>query len=1297
MHQITQVEAKDIGCLDGSQLVRLLHVLLLAEARSRNINKTGIHVPFEINVADGGSDGQWDGEIEANDYIPKKLTVFQSKAQDLSPAQCADEMHKENSTDLKSQVKKVLEAGGAYVFFCSHSYNTDQLEKRITKAQEALKNAGRLTWETDEIRFLDATQIAQWVNKHAAALTYVCLCTRIRQEVALRDYKHWSEDPLFEFDFQSNDHVNGFISEIRSTLSEPRGIARITGPSGLGKTRLGFEVFHAPAHGDGGKVREALAASVVYLDMQIYRRAVLGWVNQLALGGHSGVVVVDNCSRENHNILQASILHPTSKLSLLTLDYVPEIPFGDSISHIQMTPEIMRDVVPKILAAVPGLKQTLGEAGIQRVAEFAHGFPQIAILTAKAGHALDLQTLNQQGELANRLLWGWGEEDSDAKEVIRCLSPFAEIGCSGNYAAQLEFIRGDLCRGLSDYNFRRLTQRFRDNRVLQEVGDFLMVAPPPLAAALAADWLECVSDDYFQELLPKIGACGLTESFCRRLRQIDFSPRARALCERLMGLSGSFASAEVLNSEAGSQVFRALSEVNPLAATECLYRVTQGWSSVEFSQIATGRRDLIWTLEKLVWDTSLFPKAAKILLGFAAGETEHWANNATGQFCQLFHIFLPGTQHPAIGRLAVIEEGLRHGDSKVKEVCVEALGAALSSDYFSRTGGSEQSGTRLPMSDYNPANNREIWDYWKAVFMILKRLITESTVLSAKALNTLGGKLSAILSCPLVNELEDEFKLIAENQAGFWPAAREEIKRVLDYRKEIGAEHREIVKRWLGYVTPSDLRNRLKDVVANPGWHHEKGEDGKMNDLSELNAIKLADELHHNGDEWMKHLDVLMEGDQQQTWAFGKRCLELASDQMGLFDLCLNAYSSLVAKDRNPQLLRGMINHLAGTEDAAIILDRIAADSELRGDLLISLTTACATKVRDFERVSTLIKAGDLPPKSVNAFAFGSITAGFEISEFLAELTDLKDRVPEAAPSILYVVFMFCYHHQDRLERMRDLLADLVVMPQVLSALKNSEVGHAWEVCVEFLLRGPKKDFAAQLSIALTNAVTTSGMIGYGDNYVSKAATTLLREHPKDSWPVFSAAVKDEHGKPRFSVLELLSNAGYVGDSGVPLSRLPTEEFRRWVEQNRELVPYFLRQIPLYQTEVVHPPQLSEPTLVEGGEPEEVAALRDVVNRDLNEAALSEQYVWHSHAKVLLDVFGKDYLRGCLNSDLFSFGSTGSRVPYLEKRVALVQGLTRSDNPELKMIAESLIDALQSEIKREQKFDAQRSAGIHAW
>ena len=294
MNQLNQIEAADITRLDQSQLVRLLHTLLCSEARRRNINKSGIHVPFEITVKDGGLDGKWDGDIESNDYIPNKLTFYQSKAQALGPAQCADEIHKEDSTELKSQVKTVLDAGGAYVFFCSHPYNPDFIAPRIAKAREALQAAGRETWQTDRLHFLDATLIAQWTNLHASAFAYVCRCTRTWQAIALRDYNHWRRDPSFQYPFQSKESLDANVLSIRGSLNEPRGIARITGPCGLGKTRLGFEVFNLNGAGESEKIREVLAASVVYLDMQIYGRDVPGWVNQLALAGYSGTIVVDN-------------------------------------------------------------------------------------------------------------------------------------------------------------------------------------------------------------------------------------------------------------------------------------------------------------------------------------------------------------------------------------------------------------------------------------------------------------------------------------------------------------------------------------------------------------------------------------------------------------------------------------------------------------------------------------------------------------------------------------------------------------------------------------------------------------------------------------------------------------------------------------------------------------------------------------------------------------------------------------------------------------------------------------------
>jgi hypothetical protein len=117
MNQLNKVGPEHIKQLGAEQLVRLLHLLLHAEAKDRLLAKHGIHVPFQINVPDGGRDGKWDADIGANEYIPKKLTYYQCKAQNLTVGDCRSEILRNDEKDnirLKEKVEEVLNQGGAY-------------------------------------------------------------------------------------------------------------------------------------------------------------------------------------------------------------------------------------------------------------------------------------------------------------------------------------------------------------------------------------------------------------------------------------------------------------------------------------------------------------------------------------------------------------------------------------------------------------------------------------------------------------------------------------------------------------------------------------------------------------------------------------------------------------------------------------------------------------------------------------------------------------------------------------------------------------------------------------------------------------------------------------------------------------------------------------------------------------------------------------------------------------------------------------------------------------------------------
>src|SRR5687768_10772307 len=95
---ITKIEPKEIEQLGPDDLVRLLHRLLHCEARYFGLQKTGILVPFQINVPDGGRDGRWNANIGQHEFIPRPLTFYQCKADHITEAMCRDEVAPEKKT-----------------------------------------------------------------------------------------------------------------------------------------------------------------------------------------------------------------------------------------------------------------------------------------------------------------------------------------------------------------------------------------------------------------------------------------------------------------------------------------------------------------------------------------------------------------------------------------------------------------------------------------------------------------------------------------------------------------------------------------------------------------------------------------------------------------------------------------------------------------------------------------------------------------------------------------------------------------------------------------------------------------------------------------------------------------------------------------------------------------------------------------------------------------------------------------------------------------------------------------------
>ena len=69
--------------------------------------------------------------------------------------------------------------------------------------------------------------------------------------------------------------------------------------------------------------------------------------------------------------------------------------------------------------------------------------------------------------------------------------------------------------------------------------------------------------------------------------------------------------------------------------------------------------------------------------------------------------------------------------------------------------------------------------------------------------------------------------------------------------------------------------------------------------------------------------------------------------------------------------------------------------------------------------------------------------------------------------------------------------------------------------------------------------------------------------------------------------------------------------------------------------------------------------------------------------------------RQAVGRNLYSYGSSGSRVPYIEKRLALLHELERHRQQTVKEMARSLIKAFEADKVQEQISDQEEAAGIY--
>lgn len=1271
---INEVTYKDIKLLNDVPLSDLLLTLLTSESQHFKFKGiTEIIVPLRINVGDAGDDGRVSCEdTNGSRYITNGNALFQCKATDLSPQEIFDEFFSVNikekpevlgtekkkgrkavtrQLELKAKIKEVLDAGGQYIFFIRHDYNSKLLKSRVEKAQEALSVYNELhgtKYSPDQVRVMEGNEIAGWTNNYINAVTKVQGHNGIHRPDGLKAMTELDDFlSIHNIAFHSNTRLDQHIKVVQKSAETERSVLRVIGHSGLGKTRLVYEALKA-----SGLIEQA-----AYFDIVSDGQNIVNFVRTYGKR-FQGIIIVDNCEYHIHKALKEEVTRQGGTFRLITIDYNVAEEFDKSKTngenYIFLNNEQTSDIVKKILE--DQFEGRLDRSHISQIAEYSEGYPGMAVLFANArvDGMNDLSELLGDENIA-RLAFGrdWATKDETKFDILQACSIFSHFGRPASnaiqylsseektlYANQRDLIITKICDpARSKRDFSQSTEYFENRRVMERRGNFLSVKPTPLAVKLALNWWKHFDQSELQDLFPKLEELGMAIPLVNRLSELDQLSEAKQIVNGLLGENSPFGSAEVLNTTLGSRLFRSIASVNPETSMNTIERVF-GQISLQTlkSDFGPGRRYIIWALEVLAFRKDYFQRAARQLFRFAAAENENISNNATGQLLQLFHIVLAGTEADLDQRLEVIDEHLNNENETIVHLAVSAMIRGMKGDSFRRDIGAEKQGSGPHLIDFTPtwAQSAQYWD------SLIERLLNIARENSNERERIKSGLPHAFRNLyynnlgPLVEKCVKGF---LEFDKAFWEEAINQLKASLQY-ETVNQDDQKNIHSLLGLLEPQTIEDQVKFYVSLPSWQYSHKSEEDYVDYAQIEAEKFADRLVASHVNLIDILPMILRGEQRKGLAFGKR-LGQATQDMGIAREMLKALAEVEKTEQNPDAIAGFISELPKQERNQL-LKEILADENLALHAIF-ITRVQQPDLSEVMSLFTLLDSTKIDIRHFYQFTYGRGLDSLTPDEVMIVFQKLSS-YDHGAMVALELSQQYIGKDEQLWNKFKPFIRTLIADNNLLLRQSASQAKYSWSQAVERLF---EDSHDISLMESITQQIRDTGRldrISSIDHYLYGVVQKIIIADFSMFWSIIGPEILDNSTYLNYKYF-LGSKNGERASLGL-LEYANYDLLLKWAKDNS--------------------PQA----------PKRLGYMMPVTVR-------SEPSKWHPLATLAIAEFGSvpGFLQE-LGSNIHSFGSVGSQIPYLNDQLSIFEQLLEHPNKEVRIWARKEVDGTRWRIER---------------
>lgn len=601
-------------------------------------------------------------------------------------------------------------------------------------------------------------------------------------------------------------------------LTEPYRLIQFMGLSGIGKSRMIFEIFHGIDNSNNYYCSNASDDRLLN-ELSTFLRERMN---------EEGVIVLDDCNGDAFSKISKLRLEINTKYKIIGIyNDTEDIVRERGVNQLYLNRRDLLDSVNQYIQDQIGLLGNQAENIVRQIQDISDGFPVVAIKAIQSYRENGVTNLMNEDELWKKMC-GYQSLTVDERVALQSLSLFEPLGYEQEFARDYQMVKYNENITPFDYNhlkiddiFEKLVKSYKNKELIEINSCWLLVRPLPLAVWLVGQWFRNCGQNRFVQVLNDLDAIQeqaqanrMKRALCKRIQNMQDNEKAKYLFERLMAVGTPFHYEEVVCSDFGSQLFLAISTVNPVAVTNCLYDVVMP-QSIDWTKNIKGdvRRNYIWCLERLSMPETTFRKAALLLAKFSLAENESWANNATGQLLQLFHVALSGTETTLRQRLDVIEELRTLGDEYIP-IVLKVIDSAFSYSHFSRNAGYEHIDGKV-YTDFEPMGV-DICEYWEGCIKILGELLQyrpDSVNQIADIIVSHVYDLSLRSGC--YDYLEKLINMVVNARGNEWPEMHKQLLKLKRYNQDrLSTERKAKIDGWLKLFGAKDFLLTLDEVHA---------------------------------------------------------------------------------------------------------------------------------------------------------------------------------------------------------------------------------------------------------------------------------------------------------------------------------------------------------------------------------------------------------------------------------------------------------------------------------------------------